>query len=558
MSETIPEYEPPVRKHGRFHISLVWLVPLVAALVGLSMLVHSWLNVGPTIVISFQTAEGLEANSTQVKFKSVVIGKVTDIALSEDHSHVDATIELKKSAEAFTHKDSRFWVVRPRIGASGVSGISTVLSGAFIGADAGSSEETARFFKGLEVPPPVTLNQSGKHFVLHTTDLGSLYVGAPIYYRRIPVGQVISYNLAKDGKGVDVNIFIDAPNDRFVIKDSRFWNASGIDMSISTEGLKVNTQSLSTVIQGGIAFVEPEYSPNPQPAKANDEFKLFPDKESALAPPDGQAYFIQLHFDHSVRGLTMGAPTEFHGVNLGRVVSINLNYDVNRHRFETLVGILVYPQRLGLAYEHLIKDKSKEEDGNGPLAHAIAGFVAHGLRAEARTANLLTGQLYINLDFVKDAPPVHFDVNKRPIEIPTVSSGFDEMQAQVQSVLKKIEKMPLDQIGINLNKSLLALQQTLNQVNGQFLPEIEGTLQNASSAIKQLNTTLERSNQALADDSPQSQQLQNTLEEVQRALRSIRALSDYLNRHPGALIRGRTGQAQPDYHATPSRAPLEP
>lgn len=558
MSETPPTFDLPTRKAGRLHLSLVWLVPLVAAVVGLSMLVHSWMSVGPKISVSFQTAEGLEANSTPVKFKNVVIGKVAAIDLSDDRSHVNATIELNPSALPFTRKDSRFWVVRPRIGASGISGIDTVLSGAFIGADAGRENETAKSFQGLEDPPPVTFGQAGKRFILHTTDLGSLYIGAPVYYRRIPVGQVTSYNLAKDGKGVDIGIFIDAPNDRYVISDSRFWNASGVDMAVSTDGLKINTESLSTVIQGGIAFVEPEYSPKPQAAMAGDEFKLFPDKDSALAPADGDAHFIRLHFNQSVRGLAVGAAVEFRGVNLGKVASINLDYDSQHKSFETLVGILVYPQRLGRVYQYLTKGKDPNDVQQ--VARALKVFVDHGLRAEARTANLLTGQLYINLDFTRGATPVAFDVHRRPLEIPTVSGGLDEMQQQLQAVLKKIEKLPIDQIGDNLNQSLGQLQRTLKQVNGQLLPQIQDTLKQATTAIEKANTTLEKSNQALSDDSPQAQQLQGTLDQVQRTLRSVRALSDYLNRHPGALLRGRTGESAPGTYqpSSPSRQPLEP
>ncbi|CAB5520263.1 paraquat-inducible protein B [Stutzerimonas stutzeri] len=175
-SAGIPEIrQRPVR------VSLVWLVPIAAALVGFSMVVQNWLSAGPQISVSFETAEGLEANKTQVKYKNVVIGQVTEIALSEDHTRVIATIELDQNAEPFTREDTKFWVVRPRIGASGVSGVDTLLSGAFIGADAGRAEETRREFVGLEAPPPVTFGVKGKQFTLNTDDLGSLGIGSPLY-----------------------------------------------------------------------------------------------------------------------------------------------------------------------------------------------------------------------------------------------------------------------------------------------------------------------------------------------------------------------------------------
>ncbi|WP_143518184.1 PqiB family protein, partial [Pseudomonas syringae] len=275
----------PEVKRRRLRVSLIWLVPIVAAIIGISMALHDWMNIGPRITVSFLTAEGLEANKTQVKYKNVVIGMVTDISLSEDRTHVLANIELNTSAAPFTRVDSQFWVVRPRIGAHGVSGVDTLLSGAFIGADAGSAEETKSSFTGLETPPPVTFGEKGKRFTLHTDDLGSLDIGSPIYFRRIQVGQVVAYDLSKDGRGVDIQIFINAPNDQYITTDTRFWNASGVDITVGASGVKVNTQSLTSIISGGIAFREPNWSPDSKPADENAEFKIFDDQTAAMAPP---------------------------------------------------------------------------------------------------------------------------------------------------------------------------------------------------------------------------------------------------------------------------------
>src|SRR5690554_3187807 len=245
--------QPDIRQR-RVRISLAWLVPIIAALVALSMVVQNWLSAGPQISVSFLTAEKLEANKTQVKYKNVVIGLVTDISLSEDRTRVNATIELDQNNEAFIREDAQFWVVRPRIGAGGVSGVDTLLSGSFIGADPGQSSETRREFVGLEAPPLVTFGAEGKRFTLRTDDLGSLGIGSPVYYRRIPVGQVVSYELSEDGKGVAVQIFVNAPYDGFVTADTRFWNASGVDVSLAADGFKVSTESLSSILAGGIAF----------------------------------------------------------------------------------------------------------------------------------------------------------------------------------------------------------------------------------------------------------------------------------------------------------------
>ncbi len=530
-----PAGAPEIRQR-RARVSLVWLVPIAAALVGFSMVVQNWLSAGPQITVSFETAEGLEANKTQVKYKNVVIGQVTEINLSEDHTRVIATIELDQHAEPFTREDTKFWVVRPRIGASGVSGVDTLLSGAFIGADAGRAEETRREFVGLEAPPPVTFGVKGKQFTLHTDDLGSLGIGSPLYFRRLQVGQVISFGLADDGKGVQVQVFVNAPYDNFVTDDTRFWNASGVDVSVAADGLTVNTESLSAILAGGIAFRAPNYSPDARPAAEDSEFTLFSDMRRAMAPADGPPRYVQMRFDQPLRGLNVDAPVEFLGVPIGRVVSVKLDYDEQNKNFPVVVGAVIFPNRLGAAH-----DKLSQALGGNTEEHAarlMQMFVERGLRAQARTGNLLTGQLYISLDFDPRAPQVAFDQQARPMVIPTIAGSFDKLQEQLQAMVDKLSRLPIESLADNLNGSLDELRQTLKQVNGDVLPQLQRTLERSEQ-------TLQNANQALADGSPQRQQLGDTLEEVQRAVRSVRVLSDYLSRHPESLIRGRNSSDEP-------------
>ncbi|WP_312246655.1 PqiB family protein [Stutzerimonas nitrititolerans] len=530
-----PAGAPEIRQR-RARVSLVWLVPIAAALVGFSMVVQNWLSAGPQITVSFETAEGLEANKTQVKYKNVVIGQVTEINLSEDHTRVIATIELDQHAEPFTREDTKFWVVRPRIGASGVSGVDTLLSGAFIGADAGRAEETRREFVGLEAPPPVTFGVKGKQFTLHTDDLGSLGIGSPLYFRRLQVGQVISFGLADDGKGVQVQVFVNAPYDNFVTDDTRFWNASGVDVSVAADGLTVNTESLSAILAGGIAFRAPNYSPDAKPAAEDSEFTLFSDMRRAMAPADGPPRYVQMRFDQPLRGLNVDAPVEFLGVPIGRVVSVKLDYDEQNKNFPVVVGAVIFPNRLGAAH-----DKLSQALGGNTEEHAarlMQMFVERGLRAQARTGNLLTGQLYISLDFDPRAPQVAFDHQARPMVIPTIAGSFDKLQEQLQAMVDKLSKLPIESLADNLNGSLDELRQTLKQVNGDVLPQLQRTLERSEQ-------TLQNANQALAAGSPQRQQLGDTLEEVQRAVRSVRVLSDYLSRHPESLIRGRNSSDEP-------------
>jgi paraquat-inducible protein B len=481
----------------------------------------------------------------------VVIGTVTDIELSEDRTHILATIELNQSAAPFTRADSQYWVVRPRIGAHGVSGVDTLLSGAFISADAGSSEKTEKNFKGLETPPPVTFGEKGKRFILHTDDLGSLDIGSPIYFRRIQVGQVVAYELAKDGKGVDIEIFINSPNDQYVLTDTRFWNASGVDVTLGAAGLKVSTQSLTSIVSGGIAFREPKYSPDAKAADGNAEFKLFEDQATALAPPDGEPKYIRMRFNQSLRGLVVNAPVDFLGVNIGRVVSVDLDYDPATGSFPGVVGAVIYPQRLGGA-----NDKLKEQAGGGDeeeqTSRILGRFVERGLRAQIRTGNLLTGQLYIAMDFDPKAPKIAYNPKSRPLEIPTVGGSFDKLQEQLQAFVDKLGKIPIDELANNLNGSLVELQKTMKQVNTDVLPQVRGTLQQAQKTIGNANATF-------SDDSPARQQLSQAMEEVQRTARSVRVLTDFLSRHPESLIRGRSGDAAPgSYKGSSSSREIAP
>lgn len=541
IAEGLPE---PVVQRPRINASLVWLVPIIAALVGLSLVIHAWSEAGPTISVSFQSAEGLDPGKTPVKYKSVVIGKVTTVRLSEDRSHVVAKVALEKSAKSFATADSRFWVVRPRIGLGGVSGIDTLLSGAFIGADVGQSQEPKDDFVGLESPPPVTHGAPGKTFDLHADDLGSLDIGSPIYFRRIQVGRVSSYHLNKDGKGVTLQIFIEAPNDQFVTTSSRFWNASGVDVSLGADGLKVNTQSLATVLAGGVAFQDPPGPHDASAAQENDAFTLFNNMATAMAPPDGEPRYIRMRFSQPLRGLAVDAPVEFLGVSFGRVVSINLDFDEKTQTFPTIVGAVVYPARLGKAHDKLMA-LAKAQGDDEQMSQMMGRLVEHGLRAQARTGNLLTGQLYIAMDFLPKASKVEFDGRAKPLEIPTAPGDFDKIQQQIADIVSKVQKVPFDQIGNNLNDTLSELHKTLQQVNGSVLPEVKTTLQGAQK-------TLGNANNAFAPDSQLQQNLGGSLQELQRAARSLRVLTDYLGDHPDALLRGRRADDKP------LQAPLPP
>ncbi|MFJ5381216.1 intermembrane transport protein PqiB [Cupriavidus sp. CER94] len=529
-----PAIPEPVRKPpARWLPSLVWLIPIVAAVVGLSLLVSTLASRGPEITVTFRTAEGLTPGKTPVRYKDVDIGLVKTARLAADRSHVIATIALTKDAKSFAVADSRFWVVRPRFALSGVSGLETLLSGAYIGVDAGKSADTKHSFTGLEVPPVITTDASGRQFVLHAQDLGSLDVGSPVYYRRVPVGHVVSYQLDPNGRDITLRVFVDKPYDRLVSADTRFWHASGVDLKLDANGLKLSTQSLVTVMLGGVAFQAPEHSTAHTAAAENTEFLLAADQSEAMKEPEELAPALAvLNFDQSVRGLSPGAPIDFRGVTVGQVRSIGIEYQRDRKAFRMPVVVELYPSRMGLRDQDVADDTRKLA-----IVHSL---VQRGMRAQLRTGNLLTGQLYVALDFFPKAPlPDEIDLNASPPQLPTTPGTFDELQAKLGDIVTKIGKVPFDQIGqdartamVSMNKMLVNADKLVAQVNGDVAPQVLAALQDA-------RRTLATANGALAPDASLQQDTRRMMQELTRAAASLRTLTDYLERHPEALLQGK-------------------
>ncbi|MBB3211558.1 paraquat-inducible protein B [Herbaspirillum sp. Sphag1AN] len=530
----LPEQIPEPRREPRrqWLPSLVWLIPIIAAVVGLTLVVKIILERGPVITISFISAEGLEAGKTKVKYKDVDIGQVQSIKLSPDRSHVVTTVQLTKEAESFTADDTRFWVVRPRVAASGISGLNTLLSGAYIGADAGKSEDTKRDFSGLEQPPIITRDTSGKQFVLHTADLGSLDIGSPVFYRRIQVGQVAAYDLDQDGRGVTLRIFVNAPYDKFVTINSRFWHASGFDMQINANGFKFQTQSLATVILGGIAFRPLDDADNVPIARENTSFRLADDESTAMKEPNGRSQLVLMYFNQSLRGLEPGAVIDFRGVELGEVKSVGIEYDDQTQQFIMPVLVELYPDRLGRKF-------NEERTSRYTPRERVRYLVAHGWRAQLRSGNLLTGQIYIALDFFPDAAKAQFDLDHNPPVFPTVPNSMDEIQTQIASIARKLDKVPFDKIGNELHTTLTTLdhtlrgaEKTMDRLSNDVAPEI-------TAAMRDARKTLNAAEHTLSDDAPLQQDVRQTMQELSRAAASIRVLTDYLQQHPESLIRGK-------------------
>jgi|APFre7841882724_1041349.scaffolds.fasta_scaffold17122_3 paraquat-inducible protein B len=535
----------------RRRLSPVWIIPILAALVAIGIAVQQILAEGPTINITFSGAPGVEAGKTFIKYKDVNIGQVTGVHLTDDFRKVRVTAQIDKSAAGLMVEDAKFWVVEPRVTLSGVSGLGTLLSGNYIGFEAGKSGERERDFVGLDIVPVVS-GQAGRRFTLRADTLGSLGIGSPIYFRRLPVGQVAAYELAPDGRSVNITAFVDAPYDRFVHRATRFWNVSGVDVSAGATGVQVRTESLVALLVGGLAFDTPDFADDAQPAAADDVFMLYPDRATAMKAPEGIRRRFVLHFNESVRGLSVGAPVMLLGIAAGEVTDIGLQFDRKTLDLRPRVEFVFFPERI-------VARLAPEDRALGTaVAEQIAGerqkllkrlFEERGLRAQLRTGSLLTGQQFVAFDYFPDAKKVAVDLSAEPAELPVAPSTLPDLEAKVTNILVKLDKIPFEAIGKDVRKTLESANTMLQEVDRavkhidrDVTPELKSSLEelrrvaaNADKVMKGVDATL------LGRDAPALQELRDALQEVARAARSVRVLTDYLERHPDALIRGRTG-----------------
>ncbi len=507
--------DPPRR--GR--LPFVWILPVLVIVVGAFVVVQQKLAQGPSIDIYFQGADGIEANKTKIRYKDVDIGDVTKIHVSKDRKKVIVTARIHRDARDYLVEDTRFWVVRPRFTGGNISGLGTIVSGAYISVDVGRSSTERDNFEGLEVPP----------------------MGSTVFYRHISAGQVVAYSLDPRGASVTIKVFVYQPYDRYVTADARFWQASGIDMSVSSDGVKMRTESLASILEGGIAFQALPGKPA-APAPTDAAFTLYSDEERAMRQADTEVRTFIMYFSGSLRGLSAGAPVDLRGITIGEVKGLSAEYERDAGRLRFPVEVDIFPQRirgLGRRGDHPLGINT---DTAGRAL--LDSLVAHGMRAELKTGSLLTGQKYVALDFHTDLPPDHVGWDANPPVFPTAAGALDEIQDSVSSIVKKLDKMPLDQVTARLMATMATLDDTLKnadrlvrQLDGTIAPQISETLKEAQGAMK-------NAKEVLGQDAPLQSDLSATLLELSRAAKSVNALVDYLERHPEALLRGKPGESK--------------
>ena len=499
----------------RSKFSIVWLVPIVAILIGAWIGYKAWSEMGPIISITFKTADGLEAGKTKIKYKNVEIGVVKSIHINHKTDDIIVKAEMVNDIKSFLTDKTRFWVVRARINASGVSGLDTLLSGAYVGIDLSADGKKTRKFKGLEIPPVITGKTAGKHFILHTKDLASIERDVPVYYRKFSVGSVEDVKLDDDGESVTVRIFIKAPFDKWVNKTTKFWNASGIDFSLDADGIEVDTESLVSILIGGIAFESTDLGSENIVADNNSEFKLYKNHAGALKKDYKIGEKYVLNFTESVRGLKVGAPVYFRGIQMGEVTDIQLAFDTVNQTITVPVTIVINYGRIAMK-----GNTETETQLVSTREGRVDYFIKKGLRGQLQTGSLLTGSLYVAMDFFPDAAPYEIDWSAEIPDFPTEPGTLGELKVRISSILKKVDAM------------MTQVNELSYKLNHNLEPELSGTLQQAENTLVTIQDTLK-------NDSPLQQDLQQALREFTKAARSIKTLTDYLERHPESLIQGK-------------------
>lgn len=539
--------------------SLVWLIPLIAGIIGLWLIYKTVSEQGPEITITFKSAAGLEAGKTKIKFKDVEIGRVNKIHLSKDYSHVLVTARIDQHAEDFLKRQTRFWVVRPRLTLQGVSGLGTLMSGAYIEIEPGAGATMATF-KGLEVPPVVRADELGQKYILMARRLGSIDTGSPLYYQGILAGEVLGYELGNDQKSVFIHVFVKAPYHQLVRGNTRFWNVSGVDVSIGADGVDIRTESIQTLMLGGIAFETPD---SLEPSQASEDGLIFTlyDKYSDIKETTytKKIYFV-LFFEGSVRGLKVGAPVEFKGIRLGSVTDIKMEVNRNDMTFRIPVLIEIEPERIG--------ERGKQR-GSSPY-EMLQKLVERGLRARLETGNYLTGQLFVDLDFHPGSPKHLAGDSAQYPELPTIPNSLDEFATSVTQFFAKLQELPLDKIALELQESLHGVNKTVNdpqiletmgfmktsmqslenlltQLNQDVGPLATGVIditKTANTTLEHLDKTLIMANEVIKPDAPLHYGLVQMIEELTETARSVRTLVEYLEHNPEALFFGKGGNKQ--------------
>ncbi|MBK1834311.1 intermembrane transport protein PqiB [Roseibacillus ishigakijimensis] len=548
-SDLHPEIRPARR------ISWIWLLPLIAAILGLWLIKRHFDDVGELVKVSLPSAEGLTVGKTEVRCRAVKIGELESITLTDD-LEVELDLRIKSKHVHLLREHSQFWVVTARISGGSVSGLGTVLSGAYIELDPGTGEPGRRVFEGLETPPPTPASVPGLRLELVTEDPGVVDVGSGVFFNNNLVGKIESRTFDPEFKEVRFGVFIEEKYNQLVGSNTVFWGSSGLSVSVGAEGVDVQLPSLDALLKGQVSFglINDEISLGREVVDGF-VYRLYADKKSAEAASFESDGEFLLFFDQSIRGLTEGSPVEFRGLKVGRVSEISYNLVENAMDSQTPVLIELNKRLL----EKHFPPELMDEGGAG-----IAQALQRGLRASLKSSSLITGQLYVDMDYYPDEGEAFLANRGGYLVLPTVKTGLGQLEERVTAVIEKVNALPLDSLVRQLEATTLAAQNTLHTMNdklestGPLLAESQATMREMKESLTALKAILESdSTQAIPDDVRQTLaqinsslkplsadgavygDLRRTMDELRSATRSIERLTETISDKPNSLIFGK-------------------
>lgn len=518
-------------KKGR-SVSSIWIIPIIALVLGLYMVVHTWLTEGPEITIAFDTASGLEQGKTKVKYRNVDMGLVESVRLNDDFEGVIATVKLDRQATALLREDTRFWVVTARVGLGNISGLDTLLSGAYIQLAPGKEKSGKRHFIGLGKPPVTPADAPGLRLKLTNDHASSVSAGDTVLYKGYKVGRVETMVFDTTERKMIYEIFIDAPYHELVNSSVRFWDVSGVSLNADASGFRLETGSLDTILFGGVSFGLPQGIKAGSDVEQNTKFKLHTSYEDILDNPFQYGTYYVVSFTQSIKGLVAGAPVEYRGIQVGQVERILLKESLGQENFNGHEGkgdpipILIYlePGRM---------EFPDHEASIAVMRRTIRIGVSNGLRATLDSGNILTGAKYVNMDFYPDTDKTKMGKFLEYTTIPTIDTGLAQLEQKVNAILDTINGLPLDDTVASANATISKMGESLDSLNAILASESTKELPH------QLNETLQELNKVLSGLSPDSeayQSINSSLLRLSRTLGNLDSLTRTLSEQPSALI----------------------
>jgi paraquat-inducible protein B len=519
-------------------VSPIWIVPIVALLIGLWLIYDNYTRVGKQITLSMTNAEGIEAGKTKIKVHSVDIGQVEQVTLSDDLTHIEVLARITPKAQPMLVKDTQLWVVKPRIGLEGISGLNTVISGSYIQLQPGKELEETDHFTVLD-QPPISLNGAkGVHVNLEGKVGNALRVGDPVTYQGLRVGRVVSATFDPKQRKMQHELFIEHPYDVLVTENSRFWTAVGIDVKLDAEGFKANIPTVESLIAGGVSFGHPDDTPMGQPVRSATKFELFANEEAARQQTYAQYIEYVLLVDDTVRGLTKGAPVEFRGLRIGTVMNVpwKFNSPERKKDFRYAIPVLIHLEPGRLADN----GQANLEEWKTRIGHMLE----RGLHATLKSGNLLTGSVYVDLNVGQKG---HKPYKRERFEglpvLPTSATSLAQIEQKLSDLLDKLNHLNVEPVLSGLDKNLQQSEITMKEIRAlsvqvnQFIsqPDLQQMPANLNKTMQEVQATLK----GLSPDSPAYQELTSTLQRLDKALRDIQPLARTLNEEPSAVLFGR-------------------